>query len=196
MIAFDIDGCINKSKEDAVCYGLKFFAGYQVAFNKDGYYLKDVFQGAPPQAYEIFWQKFGYDIYTAPPLDGVKETVYMLKESNILACYITSRDTCKTFGGITFEQITSDWLKKYDIQLPVYYCKDKLQAAKALGVRLMVEDKPENILALRDFTDVIIFRHGYNRYIDGVSASSWSEIADILNKRYNFSTQITYLTKQ
>lgn len=172
MIAFDIDGCINKSKEDAVCYGLKFFAGYQVVFNKDGYYLKDVFQGAPP-------------------LDGVKETVHKLKECNISACYITSRDTCKTFGGITFEQITDDWLKKYDIQLPVYYCKDKLQAAKSLGVRLMVEDKPENILALRSFTDVMIFRHGYNKHIDGMSASSWSEIADILKKRYNFSTQIT-----
>lgn len=190
MIAFDIDGCINRCKEDAVCYGLKFFAEYQVVFNKDGYYLKDVFQSAPSQAYERFWQKFGYDIYTASPLDGVKETVCQLKDNNISACYITSRDTCKTFGGITFGRITSDWLKKYDIELPVYYCKDKLQAVKALGVKLMVEDKPENIIALRGLTDVIIFRHSYNKHIDGVSASSWSEIADMLKEHFTMKKAI------
>lgn len=180
MIAFDIDGCANGIKEDIIRFGKSFFSEFPVVFNKDGYYLREIFQNAPAQSYETFWQKYGYEIYTAPPLAGVRETMDYLKEGNINACYITSRDVQKTFNGVTLDRITCEWLKNYGITLPVYYSRDKLQTVRSLGVTLMVEDKPDNIIKLQQVTDVLIFRHPYNEHINGTFVGNWSEIMERL----------------
>lgn len=180
MIAFDIDGCVNGIKEDIIRFGKKFFSGIPVVFNEGGYYLREIFQNAPEPTYEAFWQKYGYAIYTAPPLPDVRETIDYLKEHDMDACYITARDKQRTFHDMTLAQITKVWITSYGIALPVYYCKDKGNAVRSLGVTVMVEDKPDTILKLQKMTDVLIFRHPYNAYIEGAFVTDWSEIMERL----------------
>ncbi len=180
MIAFDIDGCANGVKEDIVRYGADFFSGFPAAFNESGYYLREIFSNAPETAYEEFWQKYGLTIYTAHPSDGVRETIDYLKEHDVEACYITSRDRQRTFGGMTFEDLTDRWLRNYGIMLPVYYCRNKADIVRSLDVSVMVEDKPETILRLQGITNVLIFRHKYNEHLSGTFVNNWHEIKEKL----------------
>ncbi len=182
MIAFDIDGCVNGIKADLIRLGKDFFSEYPVVCNESGYYLKEMFPGAPESSYDEFWQKYGYDIHTAPPLDGVRETIGCLKEHHIDACYITARDRQRTFRGIPFDDLTSEWLRSYGIDLPVWYCKEKVNAVTSLGVTVMVEDKPGTILKLQDITEVLIFRHKYNEHLKGTFVSDWYEIRERLTQ--------------
>lgn len=184
MIAFDIDGCINGIKEDLIRIGKGFFSIYPVTLKKGGYYLKEIFEGAPDEAYEEFWEKYGYEIYTNPPLPYVWETMNYIKNNNIDACYITTRDIQKTFHGISFDVITSEWLKNYDIEFPVYYRKDKDIAAKSLGITLMVEDKPDHIMKLQKVTNVLIFKHPYNEHLNGEFVENWNEILEKIRTEY------------
>ena len=178
MIAFDIDGCVNCIKEDLMRLGKDYFAPYHATFHEDGYYLREIYAGAPEEAYARFWELYGYDIYTAPPKEYVYETIQYVKQKGIPACYITTRDVNKTFGGQSFSKITEQWLEKYRIALPVYYRKDKDRAAQELQVELMVEDKPANILKLQHVTRVLIYKHPYNSNMQGEFVNNWQEIKE------------------
>lgn len=176
MIAFDIDGCLNYIKEDIIRMGREYFKTYDVRFHEDGYYLREIYAGAPQEAYDMFWKLYGYEIYTNPPQEGACEVIQYLKSYEIPACFITTRNVSMHFNDIRFDAITDDWLKKYDIGLPVYYRKDKDVAAQEKGVKLMIEDKPANILRLQKVTKVLIFDHPYNNAMDGIHVKDWKTI--------------------
>lgn len=184
MIAFDIDGCVNNIKEDLIDIGKNFFEPYKAVFNEKGYYLKEIYAGAPEEKYKEFWDKFGYKIYTAPPKSGVYETIDFLKKNRILACYITTRNTERCFNNIFFNEITTKWLKQYDIELPIYYGRDKDTVADKIGVNLIVEDKPENIIRLQKVTNVLIYKHPYNENMAGNFVESWIDIKHIIADIY------------
>lgn len=182
MLAFDIDGCLNYIKEDLHRIGKEYFKRYNSKFNITGYYLKEIWPGAPEEAYEKFWDKYGYEIYTNPPRRDAVDLINLVKEKGIAACYITTRDLNKCFSDVPFKKITEDWLEQYGIDLPVYYRKDKDLAARELDVNLMVEDKPGNIEKLQRVTRVLIFDHPYNEDMQGEHIKSWIEIMNIIDE--------------
>jgi hypothetical protein len=183
MIAFDIDGCMNYIKEDIVRLGEGFFANYEVRFHPEEYYLRDIYAGAPQEAYDAFWEQLGYEIYTNPPREGAGQVIQYLKDRGIPACYITTRDVTRHFRGIAFDKLTDQWLKQYGLELPVHYRPDKDVAARELGVELMVEDKPANIRKLQQVTEVLIFQHPYNAAMEGHHVTDWQQVLDILRTR-------------
>ncbi len=180
MIAFDIDGCANSIKEDIMTLGKDFFPQSAAHFNPGGYYLREIYPGFEEKLYQEFWEKFGYTIYTNPPKKHVYETISFLKQNNIDCCYITTRDVEKKFDGVTLKEITEDWLDKYDIKLPVYYEKDKQKTVQRLHVKLMVEDKPDNIIKISPFAKVLIYKHPYNQHLQGRFVENWYEIYEFL----------------
>jgi uncharacterized HAD superfamily protein len=185
MIAFDIDGCLNYIKEDIVKIGKEFFKTSDVEFNREGYYLREIYSGAPQEMYNKFWELHGYEIYTNPPQKDAQEVILYIKQQGIPVCCITTRNVLKKFNGISFDKITTQWLKKYDMELPVYYRKDKDVVAKDLCVSLIVEDKPSNILKLQKVTQVLIFDHPYNENMDGKHVKRWEDVKDyITDKRF------------
>lgn len=180
MIAFDIDGCMNNIKEDIARIGSNFFSQYSPVIHREGYYLREIFPGLPEELYEKFWDEYGYEIYTNPPKDYVFETVDYIRHAGLKACIITTRDTDRRFSGRDFKEITDEWLQKYNIGLPVYYEKNKHLLVRSLGVELMVEDKPGNILKLQEVTDVLIFRHPYNQNMHGRFVDNWQQVLDCI----------------
>lgn len=180
MVAFDIDGCVNDIKQDIIRIGKDYFPSYDVSFHQEGYYLREIWEGASEDCYNDFWNKFGYEIYTNPPQKNFFEVIQYLRKHHISACYITTRDVKKRFNSITFDKITEMWLKKYDLELPIYYWKDKDYIARELGVKLMVEDKPANIIKLQKVTKVLIYNHSYNADMDGIHISDWIEVLQYL----------------
>lgn len=185
MIAFDIDGCVNSIKDDIIRLGAVFFSEYGIKPRTDGYYLRQIYPGAPEKLYDEFWQKHGYEIYTNPPIENVCKTISLVREKNMPACYITTRNTQTVFNGVTLGEITEKWLKKYDIELPVYYTKDKASIVRKLGIKLMIEDKPANITALQPHTNVLIFLHPYNEKMDGTFVQNWKDIENIIFRKTN-----------
>ena len=105
-----------------------------------------------------------------------------MKEKEIEACYITTRDLKKIYNGSSFKDITESWLRRYEIELPVYYRKDKDAIALELGVELMVEDKPDNIMKLQKVTEVLIFDHPYNISIKGNHVNNWYDVLAWIKK--------------
>ena len=182
MIAFDIDGCVNCIKEDIVDLGRSYFKSEKVVLDESGYYLRDIYSGAEEKRYDEFWVKYGYEIYTNPPREGFISVVKYLKEKEIEACYITTIDLKKIYNGSSFKDITESWLRRYEIELPVYYRKDKDAIALELGVELMVEDKPDNIMKLQKVTEVLIFDHPYNISIKGNHVNNWYDVLAWIKK--------------
>lgn len=62
------------------------------------------------------------------------------------------------------------------------YSREKNIAAKELGVALMVEDKPANIIRFRRVTDVLIFYHPYNCDLSGRFVKDWFEVMECLKR--------------
>jgi uncharacterized HAD superfamily protein len=180
MLAFDIDGCMNYIKEDLFRIGEVYFQNFCIQYNPKGYYLKEMWCGAPEKAYSEFWEKYGYEIYTNPPRKDAVKLIKTIKELEISACYITTRDTTKEFSHVSMGEITQKWLIEYGIELPVYYCKHKEIVARELGVNLIVEDKPDNIEKLQKVTNVLIFDHPYNEAMEGNHIKRWDEISAYL----------------
>lgn len=184
MIAFDIDGCVNNIKEDIIKFGKDFFDA-TVTFEPSGYYLREIYKGATDEQYDLFWEKYGYIIYTNSPKKDFPQIVQLLRRYGIPACYITTRNKEKYFNNIDFDTITLNWLREYEILLPVHYRKDKDVAVVDYGVSLIVEDKPQNIEKLQKVTNVIIFDHPYNRMIAGDRIFCWKEFEAIIDKMVN-----------
>lgn len=180
MIAFDIDGCVNTLKEDMIRIGRDFFAKDEVAVDETGYYLHEVFPGASAERYDAFWQQYGYEIYTNPPREDYYAVYEYVKKNQIEACYITTRVPSDSFGDVRYDEMTWNWLKKYEIELPVYFDKAKDKVAAELGVKLMVEDKPANIVKLREVTEVLIFDRSYNLGMPGKHVKNWAEVLEVL----------------
>ncbi len=183
MIAFDIDGCMNNIKEDIIRLGKDYFKDYNVGFNAAGYYIKDIYPGASDKVYEMFWERFGYEIYTNSPKHGVRETISFLRENNIQSCIITSRNPQREFSGVNLRNITTIWLKKNNIELPVYHTKNKSLLAASLNVKLMIEDKPANILSLQRITKVLIYQHPYNSFLNGIFVENWDDIKNYIQSK-------------
>lgn len=63
---------------------------------------------------------------------------------------------------------------------------NKIDILKNLGIDIMFEDSPENILQLRDAGfRVVIFDQPYNKHIPGERVYSWLDLISFLKKEFN-----------
>src|SRR5688572_3238424 len=117
---------------------------------------------------------------TVTPISGAPAALRRLSASGVRIRIITHRLYIGNFHRETIAQ-TTEWLDHHGIPYwDLCFMKDKA----AVGADLYVEDSPKNVLALQKAGhDTIIFENSTNRGIDGLRATSWSDVEFIVSER-------------
>ena len=175
-IGIDVDGVLVDLGTYQLTYGIPYFRekyGMEVK-NPKGYDIQDVFQCTREQR-EQFWTKYIWAYcLKAPMTEGAAETVAALKKAGHRIVIITGRahTTEKGVTGALFRAMLKYWLRKnrfpYD---EIIFCSesesaaDKLEACRKKQIDVMIDDKPENLFALKDSVKIVCYPAIWNEDI-------------------------------
>lgn len=142
------------------------------------------------------WEKLRYGMLlfvnyckNCPPRDGTKKVLDQLKRDGYELHEITARKfvTMKNPLGEYSRKMLLTWYKKHGLEFAnIVFCSEtntgveKAKACIELGIKIMVEDKPDVAKQLvQDGITVLLFDAPYNQGLEGdgiVRCSSWEEV--------------------
>ena len=170
-IGLDIDGCLTDIETFHLKYGVPFF---EKKFNKHivneyGKSIRQLFDCTKGEEAR-FWLKHMIKYTIKDPVrDGAAEFTRWAYENGHQIHIITSRalSTKQNFAGKLARLAVRRWLKKSGIRYEeITFCdEDKLPALKKYNVSYMVEDDPDNIMAMKDITKVICMNAKCNAHL-------------------------------
>lgn len=112
-----------------------------------------------------------------PVMEGVAESLWRLSDEGVWIRIISHR-LYVNWGHAVAAGDTAAWLDAARIP---YRDLCFIGAKSAIDADLYIDDGPHNIEAFHeDDRDVIIFDQPYNRHVDGVRATSWTEVEEIV----------------
>lgn len=207
-IGLDVDGVFTELDKFQIEYGTIFF---KKKYNMDvvnpyGSSIREIFDCTKEQE-EEFWIKHLF--YFVKPImrDGCVEMLQKIKAdaSNIKLFIITAR--AKTIDKNLLGFIMRFLLKIFLKEIPyenITFCpiddttpQAKKEACIKYNIDLMVEDTPENILAIREVTKVVCFNAYYNQILpdDVIRINYYYELYNIIN-RLNKNSDLKMLTRE
>ncbi len=170
-IGFDIDGVLTDLSHFQLDIAREFFLkkyGRGIV-NEAGYSIYDIYD-ASDKEFKEFWTRYivpySLRILARP---GAKECVQnLIKEGNTIYI-ITSRifaDRNDLLGSMMRKAVLH-WLKKEGISFEkIVFCNgSKIEAIKKFNIQVMVEDSPDNIKELINYTDIVCMDAKYNEYL-------------------------------
>ena len=170
-IGLDIDGCLTDIETFHLKYGVPFF---EKKFNKSvvnecGKSIRQLFDCSKKEEAR-FWLKHMIKYTIKDPVrEGAAEFTKWAYENGHQIHIITSRamSTKQNFAGKLARWAVRRWLKKSGIRYEeITFCdEDKLPALKKYNVSYMVEDDPDNIMAMKDITKVICINAKCNAHL-------------------------------
>jgi 5'(3')-deoxyribonucleotidase len=112
-----------------------------------------------------------------PAIDGASESLWRLSDAGVWIRVITHR-LVTNWGHALIVSDTVEWL---DTRRIPYRDLCFLGRKPEVQADAYVEDAPHNVEALRaGGNTVIVFDQPYNRHLDGLRASTWSEVEAIV----------------
>lgn len=207
-IGLDVDGVFTILDKFQIEYGTTFF---KKKYNMDivnpyGSSIREIFACTKEQE-EEFWVK--HMSYFIKPImrTGYVEMLQKIKDdaSNINLFIITAR--AKTIDKNLIGFIMRVLLKKFLKEIPyekIIYCpvddttpQAKKDACINYNIDLMVEDSPENILAIKEVCNVVCFDACYNQMLpdDIIRIKYFYELFNIVN-RLNKNSELKMLTRE
>lgn len=172
-IGIDVDGVLVDVESYQLKYGKKYFCDKLHRKIKDpkGYDICDIFDCTKEER-EKFWTKYIWTYCLKEPMTkGAAEYAKRLHEDGHKVYIVTSRvyTTEKGLKGKVFRWMLRRWLKKnhfyYD---KIFYCSENNSSAGKYDVCLennidiLIDDKAENLLALKDKITVYCFPTVWN----------------------------------
>ncbi|MCQ2500258.1 MAG: hypothetical protein MJ117_02800 [Lachnospiraceae bacterium] len=173
IIGFDVDNVLVDQAAYQLKYGVPYFAkkGMELV-NPDGFDIEDMFACSHAER-EKFWTKYIWKYcLTEPMTEGAAELSQKLHETGHKIIIVTGRAHTTETGttGSLFRWMLKHWLKKnhfyYD---EIFYCSEsgssdeKYKICKEQSIQLLIDDKTENLLALKDEIQIICFPAPWNR---------------------------------
>lgn len=208
-IGVDVDGVLTDLESYQLKYGKKYFKDVK-DIDENGYDICDIFHCSREER-EKFWTKYIWRYCLVDPFrEYCVEEINKLKAAGHEIHIITGRahTTERGFLGDLFRKMLTNRLEKEGISYDsITYCSEdgsaleKAEICKNLGIDVMLEDKVENILALRENIPVICFDAKYNRHLSGSNVFKVNNFSDAygiiegLSKEkgekfvFNFATQ-------
>lgn len=175
-IGFDVDGVLVNISEFQLKYGKKYFEkrGIQIS-NQQGFDIKDIFNCTNEER-EKFWIKYIWKYCLTEPMTiGAAEISKKLRDDGHKITIVTGRAHTTESGsmGKLFRWMLRHWLKKngfiYD---EIFYCSEKGSADEKTRICLdnnidvLIDDKPEILLSLKDRINIICYTALCNEEID------------------------------
>lgn len=190
IIGIDVDGVLVDQANYQLKYGAEFFCheyNMQVK-NPKGFDIQDIFQCSKQQR-EAFWQKYIWAYCLKEPMTkDAARVASELRRDGHKVIIVTGRahTTEQGLTGILFRAMLKHWLKKnkfpYD---EIIFCSesksadDKVKVCLEKKIDIMVDDKTENLFALRDSIEIICYSAVWNedyRELDENRVKSMAEI--------------------
>lgn len=193
IIGIDVDGTLTDIAGFMIEKGGEFFQ--RPAVDPKAFDIEQMF-GCSHKERNLFWRKHlpGY-CRKMPIVDGAAETIRKLRDDGHKICIVTSRvyATRKDPVGYLFRSMLRGWLRRNGVVYDeIVFCEDsgesKLENCQKLGVDVMIDDKPENLLALSGKHSVIACPMPWNEDIEekGITRSrDWNEIYDCIKDMKN-----------
>lgn len=187
-IGIDVDGTMTDINSFMQKKGLKHFG--RRASDPKGFDVDEMFSCTHSER-TCFWTKYlpGYCV-REPIVKGAAETIRKLHDDGHRIHIITSRvfTTHRGPDGMLFRQLLRRWLKKrgvvYDV---IVFCEDsgeaKLAECRRLGIDVMIDDKPDNLITISREIPVIAHPMPWNRDLKEpgvIMAKDWADIYEIL----------------
>jgi len=186
-IGLDIDGCLTDIENFHLKYGVPFF---EKKFNKSivneyGKSIRQLFDCTSKEEAR-FWLKHMIKYTIKDPVrEGAAEFTRWANENGHNVYIITSRafSTKDNMIGKLARWAVRRWLKKSGIQYSdITFCdEDKLPALKKYNVSYMVEDDPDNIMAMHDITKVICMNAKCNQHLIEECACRCNSFEEVLD---------------
>lgn len=166
-IGFDVDNVLVDQYNYQMKYGVPYFEkrGYHVQ-NENGFDIEDIFQCSHAER-EKFWTKYIWRYCLKEPMTVDAATVSsQLRKKGHEIVIVTGR-AHTTENGITgklFRWMLLHWLKKNHFEYDeIFYCseensaEDKVRVCLEQKVDVMIDDKPDNLVALGRHINVICY---------------------------------------
>ena len=195
-IGIDVDGVLVDIEGYQLKYGKEYFLKVhnKSIINPKAFDIEQIFDCSHKER-EKFWQKYiwGYCL-NEPPFPNAPECISKLHKEGHKIVLITGRAHTieDNITGKLFRFMLKHWLKKnkfvYD---DIIYCSekesstDKLKACIDNDIDIMIDDKPENLLALVDKLKVICYPAIWNQDVDNeyfIRVDGWNEVYEYVSK--------------
>lgn len=191
-IGIDVDGTMTDISGFMLSRGAAFFqcpASDPAAFDVDGMF------SCTNEERKRFWKKNLLRYCTGMPiLPGAAETIKKLHDDGHHIYIVTSRvfTTRRGPAGILFRGMLRNWLKRRSVVFDdIIFCEDsgeaKLEQCQRLGIDVMIDDKPDNLMVISEKIPVIAHPMPWNRGLADendkniVRAKDWADIYDIIS---------------
>ncbi len=176
-IGVDVDGVLTNLQRYQLKYGKKYFKNCK-NLNENEIDIEGIFCCTHKER-EKFWTRYIWKYCLSEPArENASATLNKLKEEGHEIYIITSRahTTEKGITGWLFRKMLIYWLKKERIPYDkIIFCSeknsdiDKKKYCIENNIDVMIDDKVENLLALKDIVKVICFEDNNNQYFNDVS---------------------------
>ena len=185
-IGLDIDGCLTDIEQFHLQYGIPFFEKkfHKKLVNERGKTIQQLFDCTKKEEAK-FWLRHMIKYTIKDPVrEGAAEFTRWAYENGHKIYIITSRafSTKENVIGKLARWSVRRWLKKSGIRYEnITFCdEDKLPALKKYHVNYMVEDDPDNIIAMHDITKVICINAKCNEHLVKESACRCDSFEEVL----------------
>lgn len=191
-IGIDIDGVLTEEKKYIIDYGTKFFIENNISYtiNDDNFYGQEIF-GVTKEQYKKFLNNYIFEYSKNVKVRPfASEIIKKLKKAHEVFI-ITARDltTYENKYQIKMQQIVKKWLYDNDILYDeIIFSKNKDIICEEKEIDIMIEDNPENIIAISKKIPVICYNNIYNRKIcnnNVYRCFSWYDIYNKINNLYS-----------
>lgn len=200
-IGIDVDGVLTDLASYQQKYGKLYFEDKlkMPLVNPKGYDICDMYVCSKSER-EKFWKKYIWAYcLKAPMTTGAVETVRKLKSEGHKIFVITGRahTTEKGVTGALFRWMLRCWLKKNHFEYDeLVFCsedessKDKYDICKLYHIDIMLDDKVENLISLKDEIDILCYPAVWNegcRDLDDYRITSFGELIDKVKAIYRLN---------
>lgn len=187
-IGIDIDGVLTDFEQWQLDYGSKF---YLETYHKEivcnnAYETRTIFDASKEQD-DAFWMKCFKDYAQHIPVRPfASEVIRNLHQAGNEIIMITARGDHASHSSTVMsleenKQVTVDWLHHNQIEYDkiIFQANDKLEICKNEKIDVMIDDKPQNIVAISSQIPVICYHARYNTNCKGkniIRCYSWYDI--------------------
>lgn len=195
VIGVDVDGVLVDTETYQIRTGTEYFKNKynKNVINPKGYDIEDIFACNHSER-EKFWFRYIWAYCLSEPvMPFAVDSIKKLHNDGYSIVIITSRahTSEKNFLGALFRKMLLYWLKKNNVYYDkIIYCSeknshdDKLKVCINEKIDVMIDDKPENLIALSDKIKVICYPAVWNEKLQNdniIRVKDWKEIYKVIS---------------
>lgn len=182
IIGVDIDGVLTNVQDYVFEYGSKklYESGMPLRdINKTEYDSSKIFNWNKKTDNEFWFDMIVEYVSKERPRIFASEVLKKLHKNNKIVLITARKNEVYEGELIDIEGETKKWLKANEISYDklIFAGNDKRPSIQEEKVDVMIEDSPQNIELLKEYTDIIVFDAMYNKECkEFIRVNSWYEI--------------------